>query len=1108
MDIIAPGRTDVSILFALDTAGLTIADMKLGYIRWTEGDGTSFAETLSSALTALATITTAHTDNRAIYLDADATGGNKFILRVDFPDAAFATGDDRVICNIYDDGNSVIAQRVFDLTPDLTGYKDGFVTVSATASNTNTALGIDGTITNPVSTLAAAKTLADQTGKKIELIGSFTNEAIDLTDYIIKSGSRHSILDGDASTGVTLANAKIYNMWIQGDIICDAETKFYNCSLSSVAGVVSGAGLTGIARNCYIINAIELKNIASSLTLDDCFSDSTVLPPEFRFNGTLGRLVVNNFKGAMNVADMTGASHRLEVNGAKQLTIASSCNAGTYVLVDIDYLSDSSTVTTKSILDAEKAYPDGKIWYDSGASNTGTVFGYDGTKTNPVSTIAAAKSLADDLGTRHIMLQSDVALAEDYSVGYIFEGSQAAVECSIDSGATVTACIFRELGITSASVPTSIGDDTYFDQCRINGLSGFAGIFRDCDIFATNVVSATASSSAQLLNCGTFNNQSIFDFTGSNGFLLTTNDWTGALNITNMSHASDKGYINIDGGYFEIDSTCDDGDFVLSGECHLDDGKTGVCTLTDHRTLGNPYDLEDGTTVTSITEMLSQMAETVANGGTFQRSTDALQAIRTIVGNISSGSAAISTIAGSFVKVGAEPETNTYEATHELDGTYHIVEDDGGATNFYYQFSIGGNGVPVEFLWQGYAQGNNDTYDVYAYNYGAADYEQIGTIDGTAGATIQVLTFTMTSAHVGTGANLGMVQFRILSADGTAFATDRILCSYAVVSQSVGYADGAIWINTGASNTNTEVYVDGTADNPVSTWAAALTLSSALNIIRFRIINGSAITLTGNSDNYTLIGSNWTLALAGQSIAGIHVSGATITGIGTGAGYDFHDCTIGTCTLADGDMFFCGLAGDLTISAAGTYYMDQCFSGVAGTATPSIDFGSAVGSTNLNVRHYSGGVEVKEMGATGTDKMSLEGDGQLVINASSVGGTIAIRGNFGPITGADAFLAAGGSIVDTGNISSIKGKTAGAAGYDRTNESLEALQDLGVSANVVAVNGNTTNDGVSWYNFFKKMQACIFGKAIRSGGNFKYRDQADSSDLVDYDVSATGRDIN
>lgn len=123
MDVLLAGSTNQSIVFVLDVAELTIANMKLGYVRWSDGNGTTFTEVLSSALVALATITTAHTDNRAIYLDAEATGGNKFILRVDFPDAAFASGKNKVICNIYDDGNNVVAFRIFSLDPIASNIK-------------------------------------------------------------------------------------------------------------------------------------------------------------------------------------------------------------------------------------------------------------------------------------------------------------------------------------------------------------------------------------------------------------------------------------------------------------------------------------------------------------------------------------------------------------------------------------------------------------------------------------------------------------------------------------------------------------------------------------------------------------------------------------------------------------------------------------------------------------------------------------------------------------------------------------------------------------------------------------------------------------------------
>jgi hypothetical protein len=65
-----------------------------------------------------------------------------------------------------------------------------------------------------------------------------------------------------------------------------------------------------------------------------------------------------------------------------------------------------------------------------------------------------------------------------------------------------------------------------------------------------------------------------------------------------------------------------------------------------------------------------------------------------------------------------------------------------------------------------------------------------------------------------------------------------------------------------------------------------------------------------------------------------------------------------------------------------------------------------------------------------------------------------------------------------------------------------------VKADLTHIAGLTTIDGVDISDFFEKAQSILYGKVIRSGGNFKYRDQGDANDLVDYDVAAGGRTIN
>ena len=168
----------------------------------------------------------------------------------------------------------------------------------------------------------------------------------------------------------------------------------------------------------------------------------------------------------------------------------------------------------------------------------------------------------------------------------------------------------------------------------------------------------------------------------------------------------------------------------------------------------------------------------------------------------------------------------------------------------------------------------------------------------------------------------------------------------------------------------------------------------------------------------------WTLALGGQALNSTTIVHAEVSGTCTSADEPMFDCCgIGTVTLPACFVRNSRLESDITLTGAGTYHFEGCMSAVAGTASPSLDFGSAVGSTNVNFRHYSGGIEVRNMGQLGTDNMSLEGNGALTINANCTGGTIAVRGNF-KITDNS-----GGAVTivkddDTSNIESILADTS------------------------------------------------------------------------------------
>lgn len=487
------------------------------------------------------------------------------------------------------------------------------------------------------------------------------------------------------------------------------------------------------------------------------------------------------------------------------------------------------------------------------------------------------------------------------------------------------------------------------------------------------------------------------------------------------------------------------------------DSVVGMNLVTVAATAGNGYEsgkdynlvVTTGTvgTVSVIGEVVGtfsigrEASFGIVNDGVFGNS-----ALNDSIGNISGSGTGTGAVNASGATITTGTETNTFTATQEVGGLLHIVEDDGGNTTFEYTVTLAANQSVANVTWRGYVQSNNDTVEVQFFNYNTSSFVTEETLLGNNGTTLSDATFVAVSDYTGIGANLGEVRLRFLSTTSTAIATDRLRFVFSSNFQSVGYADGAIWVDTIKGAAGTTTFINGTADNTVLTYADALTLSTALTIDRFRIINGSSITLTSDSTSFSFIGDSWFLALGGQDISSISVSGANISGIGINGGSRpvFDDCVISDVTLPPIIMTGCGFAGTITAGTAGDFNMLNCASAVAGTSTPVFDFGALLGDTNLNLRAYAGGIELLNMGQVGTDKASIDGDIKVVLNASCVGGTLVIRGNV--------------EIVDnTGGAVTIEkiASTSRSAGY--SNASLWHNGTVGNTSTDIFIDGTADN---------------------------------------------------
>lgn len=369
-------------------------------------------------------------------------------------------------------------------------------------------------------------------------------------------------------------------------------------------------------------------------------------------------------------------------------------------------------------------------------------------------------------------------------------------------------------------------------------------------------------------------------------------------------------------------------------------------------------------------------------------------ATQTQIGNLASGSAAISTAASSYTLTTGTQSSGTITDAETKDGTRHEHTDTAGVMDLYYEFDIGGNGVGVEVDIFGYLNGGNDSLTIQAYDWDGTAWDTIGTMIGTNGSTDAEIKDSIQTKHTGTGANLGLVRIRFYAASGLTSATlriDRIILEYAVVSQSVGYDGGQVWIDTTASNTSTESFVDGVADNPVSTIAAANTVAGNVGLHQFYVEPGSSITFAATQTNEVFNGKQWTLALGGQDIGGSRIVGASsgVSGTATGTNPFFYECAIGAVTVPPCAMQTCGLSSTVTVGSAGDFFLIDCFSQVAGPGSPTIDMGAAVGSTNLSIRRWAGGITINNLAAG--DVVSLDGNfGTITLNGADA--TVEIRG--------------------------------------------------------------------------------------------------------------------
>ena len=490
----------------------------------------------------------------------------------------------------------------------------------------------------------------------------------------------------------------------------------------------------------------------------------------------------------------------------------------------------------------------------------------------------------------------------------------------------------------------------------------------------------------------------------TDAFYAVAHDYSVVITTGTVGGVSAVGYVV---GSFSIQNRYD----KQTGDAYaiVNSGTYGNAAINTK--IGTPLDLGNGTATLA---------------GNLSDVDGEIDTIAGIVGNLGNVGSPTYSAPSSYTLTTGNQTSGTYANVDTANQVYHVHTDAAGVLSLVYHYTLRPDEMASSVIWKGRWNGTNDTLVTAIYDWVGAAYVQLDSrvgVSGTTSAADWTITPAIVAKYTSTAANGGGVAGKVdirISGTGLTSCTlsvDQLILGVSNNSRTVGYSDGAVWLNTAASNTNTVSFVDGTADNPVSTIAAALTIASALNIKHIHVANGSSFTLGASLASISLAGNNWTLALGGQAITDAYIEGATISGVSSGTGAVFVDCHFtGTQTVGGGDYYRCGFGvTTFTMLASSLYNFVACFDDDPDTATSPIFVFAA--SVIVGARNWRGAFQCNSMAST--NKLTIDGAGRLILADTSVGGAITVRGFYPPIAGgaglhtAAEFVAHGGTLTQT-----------------------------------------------------------------------------------------------
>jgi len=210
----------------------------------------------------------------------------------------------------------------------------------------------------------------------------------------------------------------------------------------------------------------------------------------------------------------------------------------------------------------------------------------------------------------------------------------------------------------------------------------------------------------------------------------------------------------------------------------------------------------------------------------------------------------------------------------------------------------------------------------------------------------------------------------------------------------LGYSDG-LWYDNANGTAGSTFGTHGKMLAPTTEEASIVTLQSSSGLDNVYCVPGSAYVLASTYVGKTFIGlgAGCTMALGGQVISGLTFVGFEISGVGTGTGATFVNCTFAAATIPPGSVLQdCVLSNTLTLGDDGNYDIAGLRTQAGSTAL--IDLVNCNSTTVINITDFNGPLTIDNGGASNT--VNIDGSGALTLPTGQTGLTVNAYGSVEP----------------------------------------------------------------------------------------------------------------